>query len=234
MVARSSTATCAASGPPVGGDGKEHRQPTRQHLWPEVIELAARLGGACQHGDVATVCRHTLQASGRIQRGKDNRVIRRPGRSVRTPKAGIEYRLHRPTDQGHLLQRAALIEPDPLAVGRDEDPVQRGSACDDRLRVEPIERADEELSAVVAHVDDARAIGRDRQTAIAVGSDRRRARRCDWDARDARRRGLCLPRRPHVPRQGDDGDERHDRRDDRDRPWQTDTPSIDARRLRRC
>ena len=124
-VARSSTATCAAGPARCGSDGKEHRPAAGQHLGPEVIELAARLRGPRQHGDVATVGRHALQAGRRIRRGKDDRVIRRPGRSELQDRY-CDCR-SRPTGDGHLLERAALHEPDPLAIGRDEDPSSEGT-----------------------------------------------------------------------------------------------------------
>ena len=52
----------------------------------------------------------------------------------------------------------AVDEADPLAIRRDEWPAH-GAAAGDRHRFERVERADEELRAVVADVDDVRPVG---------------------------------------------------------------------------
>ena len=52
----------------------------------------------------------------------------------------------------------AVDEADPLAIRRDEWPAQ-SAAAGDRHRFERVERADEELRAVVADVDDVRPVG---------------------------------------------------------------------------
>ena len=58
----------------------------------------------------------------------------------------------------------AVHEPDPLAIGGDERPARR--AGEHRHRLEGVERADEELRAAVADIDEAGAVRRDRQVAV--------------------------------------------------------------------
>ena len=71
---------------------------------------------------------------------------------------------------------AAVHESDPAAIGGDERPGRR--AGEHRQRLEGVERADEELRAVVADIDDAGAVRRDRQ--VVVGATDRSA---SWQSR---------------------------------------------------
>ena len=157
-----------------GDDGHEHRPAARKHLGPEVIELAARRGGLRESADGAAGCRHALQARGWIRRGKNDRVVRCPGRPKHLP--GVCDRHRRPTCEGHLLERIALHEPHPFAIRRGEDPVQRSGARKDRRRVEPIQRADEEL-IVATDVNDIASVGCHGHAATRGDIERRPARR---------------------------------------------------------
>ena len=127
--------------------------------------------------------RDPLQAGRRVIGRDDDRVIRSPGGAAGN---AVERRQRdrRPAGHRHLPQRVAAVhEPDPLAIGRDERPARR--AGEHRHRLEGVERADEELRAAVAHIDDAGAVRRDRQvTVVAVDGQRGGTRRRDHaDAR---------------------------------------------------
>ena len=74
-------------------------------------------------------------------------------------------RRDRPTGDGHLLDRGALLESDVLTIG-DEDEVQRSGARHDGRRLQFIERADEDLAPAIADIDHARAVGRNRKAPI--------------------------------------------------------------------
>src|SRR5207344_3646736 len=80
--------------------------------------------------------------------GDDDAAVRSPRRTART--ASIERRQrHRWTARHrHFFQGGDIVhEPDPLAVGRDEQYARR--AREDGYRFERVERPDEELLALV-------------------------------------------------------------------------------------
>ena len=78
---------------------------------------------------------------------------------------------------------AVVHEPDPLPIGGDERPTRRAGEHGHRL--ERVERADEELRAIVADIDDARAVRRDRQVPV-VAVDGQRGDAPEDRATDAR------------------------------------------------
>ena len=91
-----------------------------------------------------------------------------------------------PPVTGTFFNARGVHEPDPLAIGGDERPARR--AGEHRHRFEGVERADEELRAAVADIDDAGAVRRDRQVAVVpVDGQRGGTRRRDLQPRDTRR-----------------------------------------------
>ena len=146
-------------------DREEHRAAARQPLRPDVVGFALRRVGPREHGRRSTRGRDTLQSGRGIAGGRDDRVIRSPCRASRRAIETCQ-RERRSARHRHLLQRTTLHEPDPLAVGGDERLAQF-SGGEHHRGLEGIKRTDEELGAVVAHVDDARAIGRNRQGSVA-------------------------------------------------------------------
>src|SRR5688572_11105393 len=99
------------------GYGKEHGPAIWQHLGPEMIRLAACLLGSRHHSHLAAIRGYGLEAGGRIRIGKDDPVIRCPGRRGPNRITGIYNSHYRAAGQGHLLDRCAFYEPDPLIVG---------------------------------------------------------------------------------------------------------------------
>ena len=94
-----------------------------------------------------------LQAGRPVIGREDDRVIRSP-RGAAGKAVERRQRDRRPAGHRHFLQRVVAVhEPDPLAIGGDERPARR--AGEHRHRLEGVERADEELRAVVADIDDA-------------------------------------------------------------------------------
>ncbi len=169
-----------------GQNGEEHRPTARQQLRPQVIGVAACTVGSRQDRRRPACCRHLLQARRGRARRKHDRVIRRPGRA---PGVAVKRRDRDrwTTRDRHLLQDACAIgETNPLAVRRHERAARR--AGEEAHGLQSVERSDEQLAAVVAHVDHAGAVGRDRQIAIdAVDRQRGHGCRRDREPRDTRR-----------------------------------------------
>ena len=157
------------------GENREEHGPTVwQQLRPHVIGVAASRGRVASGRSSARRRRPPVAGRrGRVRR-KHDRVIRRPGRAPGDAvKRGDRDRWT--TRDRHFLQDARAVDKtDPLAVGRHERGARRAGEQADRLQ--GVERPDEQLAAVVAHVDHAGAVRRDRQIAIDA-VDRQRGRR---------------------------------------------------------
>ena len=132
--------------------------------------VAFSLCGSRQHlgSDTRTRTRgrHALQSRRPVDRREDDRVVRPPCQAARSGiQTGDRHRCA--TGDGHSLKRLAPDdEADPLAVRGYDRRAQAGAVGRNRHRLERVQRADEQLRAVVPDVDDAPPVGGDGDVAI--------------------------------------------------------------------
>ena len=145
------------------GDREEHGVAVRQEFGPEMIGFAARSVGGCQGGHLTAGGREPLQANRRVAVREDDVVIRPPaGAAVRGER---RQPLRRSTGHRYSPQSDAVVpETNPLAIGRYEQSMWR--AREHCHGLECAERADEELRAAVAHVNEVGAVRCDRDGAV--------------------------------------------------------------------
>ena len=137
-----------------------------------MIGFAFRAVGPRKDGRPAARQVDALQTGRPAIGGDDDGVIRPPRRTAGTASIERRQRHRRTARHRHFFQRGDIVhEPDPLAVGRDEQPARR--AGEDGHRLERVERADEELPALVTDIDDAGTVGRDRQVTVAADDGQR-------------------------------------------------------------
>jgi hypothetical protein len=129
-----------------------------QDLRPDVIAFVLRVVGTSQNLWRPTFGGHPLQPGRRAGRREDDRAIGRPCGAAGSAVNGCE-RDRRATPDSNLHQYvAAAEETDRLTVRRDEWSSQGAAICDGH-RLKRVERADEELRAVITDVDDVHPVG---------------------------------------------------------------------------
>ena len=196
------------------GDREQHRPSPWQPFGKRVIGFPVLGVGPRQHCRWAACCRDSLQARGSVAGREDDGVIRAPcGAGGRRAVDRRDSR-RRPAVDEHLLQRARVREPNPLAVRRHERSARQTG--EHGHGIEGIQGPNEELRAAVADIDDARAVRRDRHVALTIcESQRGGTRRDNLQPRDARRDRFSRTEEEPYTAGGRDGSKGHGARGDR-------------------